>query len=100
MLTVERLVALTRERLGARERRVVVGGPLVKAAVLVPIVDRGEPFLVRAIDEARRIDVARDDSHVVGGAERDPARREVERDLPVEAERPRDVAHRSEHARA
>jgi 8-oxo-dGTP pyrophosphatase MutT (NUDIX family) len=48
MLTVERLVALTRERLGARERRVVVGGPLVKAAVLVPIVDRGEPFLVFA----------------------------------------------------
>jgi 8-oxo-dGTP pyrophosphatase MutT (NUDIX family) len=48
MLTVERLVALTRERLGARERRVVVGGPLVKAAVLVPIVDRGEPFLVLA----------------------------------------------------
>lgn len=48
MLTVERLVALTRERLGVRERRVVVGGPLVKAAVLVPIVDRGEPFLVLA----------------------------------------------------
>jgi 8-oxo-dGTP pyrophosphatase MutT (NUDIX family) len=48
MLTVERLVALTRERLGARDRRVVVGGPLVKAAVLVPIVDRGEPFLVLA----------------------------------------------------
>lgn len=48
MLTVERLVALTRERLGARERRVVAGGPLVKAAVLVPIVDRGEPFLVFA----------------------------------------------------
>lgn len=48
MLTVERLIALTRERLAARERRVVVGGPLVKAAVLVPIVDRGEPFLVFA----------------------------------------------------
>lgn len=45
---MERLVALTRERLGARDRRVVVGGPLVKAAVLVPIVDRGEPFLVLA----------------------------------------------------
>lgn len=48
MLTVERLVALTRERLAARDRRVVVDGPLVKAAVLVPIVDRGEPFLVLA----------------------------------------------------
>ena len=48
MLSVARLRALTRERLGARERRVVVGGPLVKAAVLVPIVDRGEPFVVFA----------------------------------------------------
>jgi 8-oxo-dGTP pyrophosphatase MutT (NUDIX family) len=48
MLTVEQVVTLTRERLAARERRVVVGGPLVKAAVLVPIVDRGEPFLVFA----------------------------------------------------
>lgn len=48
MLTLERVVALTRERLAARQRRVVVGGPLVKAAVLVPIVDRGEPFLVFA----------------------------------------------------
>jgi len=48
MLTVERVVALTRERLAARARRVVAGGPLVKAAVLVPIVDRGEPFLVFA----------------------------------------------------
>jgi 8-oxo-dGTP pyrophosphatase MutT (NUDIX family) len=48
MLTVEQVVALTRARLAARERRVVVGGPLVKAAVLVPIVDRGEPFLVFA----------------------------------------------------
>jgi 8-oxo-dGTP pyrophosphatase MutT (NUDIX family) len=48
MLSVERLVVLTRARLGARERRVVVGGPLVKAAVLVPIVDRGEPFVVFA----------------------------------------------------
>jgi 8-oxo-dGTP pyrophosphatase MutT (NUDIX family) len=48
MLTVERVVALTRERLAARQRRIVAGGPLVKAAVLVPIVDRGEPFLVFA----------------------------------------------------
>jgi 8-oxo-dGTP pyrophosphatase MutT (NUDIX family) len=48
MLTVQHVIALTRQRLGARQRRVVVGGPLVKAAVLVPIVDRGEPFLVFA----------------------------------------------------
>jgi 8-oxo-dGTP pyrophosphatase MutT (NUDIX family) len=48
MLTLEEVVAVTRARLAARKRRVVVGGPLVKAAVLVPIVDRGEPFLVFA----------------------------------------------------
>ena len=47
-MTLEEVVALTRARLAARERRVVVGGPLVKAAVLVPIVDRGEPYLVFA----------------------------------------------------
>jgi 8-oxo-dGTP pyrophosphatase MutT (NUDIX family) len=47
-LTVERVVALTRARLAARRRRDVPPGPLVKAAVLVPIVDRGEPFLVFA----------------------------------------------------
>jgi 8-oxo-dGTP pyrophosphatase MutT (NUDIX family) len=48
MLTMDELVAVTRARLAGRQRRVVVGGPLVKAAVLVPIVDRGEPFLVFA----------------------------------------------------
>jgi 8-oxo-dGTP pyrophosphatase MutT (NUDIX family) len=48
MLTMDELVAVTRVRLAGRQRRVVVGGPLVKAAVLVPIVDRGEPFLVFA----------------------------------------------------
>ena len=47
-MTTTELVALTRARLAARERRVVVGGPLVKAAVLVPILDRGEPWLVFA----------------------------------------------------
>jgi 8-oxo-dGTP pyrophosphatase MutT (NUDIX family) len=47
-LTMEELVTLTRARLGARERRVVVGGPLVRAAVLLPLVDRGEPYLVFA----------------------------------------------------
>jgi 8-oxo-dGTP pyrophosphatase MutT (NUDIX family) len=46
-VTTADLVALTRARLAARERRTVVGGPLVKAAVLVPIVDRGgSPALV------------------------------------------------------
>ena len=45
---MEELVAVTRTRLAGRQRRVVVGGPLVKAAVLVPLVDRGEPFLVFA----------------------------------------------------
>jgi 8-oxo-dGTP pyrophosphatase MutT (NUDIX family) len=48
MLTLDELVAVTRARLAGRQRRVVVGGPLVKAAVLVPIVDRGEPCLVFA----------------------------------------------------
>jgi 8-oxo-dGTP pyrophosphatase MutT (NUDIX family) len=48
MLTLDELVAVTRTRLAGRQRRVVVGGPLVKAAVLVPLVDRGEPFLVFA----------------------------------------------------
>ena len=48
MLTLDELVAVTRARLAGRQRRVVVGGPLVKAGVLVPLVDRGEPFLVFA----------------------------------------------------
>jgi 8-oxo-dGTP pyrophosphatase MutT (NUDIX family) len=48
-VTTAELVALTRRRLAARERRVVVGGPLVKAAVLVPIVARDDgPVLVFA----------------------------------------------------
>lgn len=45
-MTLDALVALTRARLGARTRRVVPPGPLVRAAVLVPLVDRGEPCLV------------------------------------------------------
>jgi 8-oxo-dGTP pyrophosphatase MutT (NUDIX family) len=45
---MDRVVALTRARLAARERRTVVGGPLVKAAVLLPLLDRGEPHLVFA----------------------------------------------------
>ncbi len=47
-LTTEALVALTRRRLAGRRRRVVPPGPLVAAAVLVPIVDRGEPVLLFA----------------------------------------------------
>lgn len=39
---------MTRLRLAARERRIVPQGPLVQAAVLVPIVDRGGPHLVFA----------------------------------------------------
>lgn len=45
-MTVEELIARTRERLNARERRVVPKGPLIQAAVLVPILDHGEPWLV------------------------------------------------------
>jgi 8-oxo-dGTP pyrophosphatase MutT (NUDIX family) len=45
-MKVSDLVALTRERLARRQRRVVPRGPLVQAAVLVPIVDRGEACLV------------------------------------------------------
>jgi 8-oxo-dGTP pyrophosphatase MutT (NUDIX family) len=45
-MTLDELVALTRSRLGARARRVVPPGPLVRAAVLVPLVDRGEPYLL------------------------------------------------------
>ena len=47
-LTVDALVELTRRRLGGRRRRVVEPGVLISAAVLVPIVDRGEPHLVFA----------------------------------------------------
>ena len=47
-MTLDELVALTRRRLAARERRVVPPGLLVRAAVLVPLVDLGEPYLVFA----------------------------------------------------
>ncbi|MGH7322336.1 MAG: CoA pyrophosphatase [Candidatus Rokuibacteriota bacterium] len=45
-MNVERLVEITRARLAARRRRVVPDGPLIKAAVLLPIVDRGEPMIL------------------------------------------------------
>lgn len=45
-MTLDQLVALTRERLAARPRREVPRGPLVQAAVLVPLLDRPEPCLL------------------------------------------------------
>lgn len=46
--SLETLLAHTRRRLANRPRRVVASPALVPAAVLVPIVDRGEPCLVFA----------------------------------------------------
>jgi 8-oxo-dGTP pyrophosphatase MutT (NUDIX family) len=46
--SVAALAARTRARLAGRPRRVVAPGDLVPAAVLIPIVDRGEPCLVFA----------------------------------------------------
>ncbi len=48
-MTLDELVTRTRERLAARPRRIVDPGPLVRAAVLVPLVERGGgPHLVFA----------------------------------------------------
>ena len=47
-MTFDALVSLSRERLAARRRRVAPRGPLVQAAVLVPLIDRGGPRLVFA----------------------------------------------------
>ena len=47
-MSLDELVALTRERLAARRRRVVDLGPLVRAAVLVPLIERGGPHLLFA----------------------------------------------------
>jgi 8-oxo-dGTP pyrophosphatase MutT (NUDIX family) len=47
-MTLDDLVTITRQRLAGRERRVVPRGPLIQAAVLVPLVDRGGPHLVFA----------------------------------------------------
>jgi 8-oxo-dGTP pyrophosphatase MutT (NUDIX family) len=47
-MTLDQLVTLTQERLAARQRRVVDPGPLVRAAVLVPLVERGGPHVVFA----------------------------------------------------
>jgi 8-oxo-dGTP pyrophosphatase MutT (NUDIX family) len=45
-IDAQTLAARTRARLTDRPRRVVPPGPLIRAAVLVPIVDRGEAHLV------------------------------------------------------
>ena len=45
-MDVDALAEITRTRLGARRRRVAPDGPLIKAAVLLPIVDRGEPMIL------------------------------------------------------
>lgn len=47
-MTLDQLVEETRRRLAGVARRVVPEGPLIQAAVLVPLVDRGEPHLVFA----------------------------------------------------
>jgi 8-oxo-dGTP pyrophosphatase MutT (NUDIX family) len=47
-VTLEELVRMTRERLPGRPRRVVTEGALVQAAVLLPILDRGEAHIVFA----------------------------------------------------
>jgi 8-oxo-dGTP pyrophosphatase MutT (NUDIX family) len=48
-LSTDALASLTRATLAARTRRVVGPGPLIAAAVLVPIIDRaGEPYLLFA----------------------------------------------------
>lgn len=47
-MTLDELVTLTRERLAARQRRVVDPGPLVRAAVLVPLIERVGPHVVFA----------------------------------------------------
>lgn len=47
-MTLDALVAVTRARLAARRRRIVAPGPLVQAAVLVPLIDHGGPCLLFA----------------------------------------------------
>src|SRR5438093_10897508 len=47
-MTLDELVTLTRERLAARRPRVVEPGPRVRAAVLVPLVERGGPHVIFA----------------------------------------------------
>lgn len=70
-MTLEALVARTRERLAGRRRRVVPLGPLVRAAVLVPLIDRDGPCLVFA-KRTDRVGTHRGQISFPGGA-LDPA---------------------------
>ena len=47
-MTMEELVRRTRDRLATRERRVVPKGPLIQAAVLVPLLERADPHILFA----------------------------------------------------
>jgi 8-oxo-dGTP pyrophosphatase MutT (NUDIX family) len=47
-MTIDELARRTRQRLAARARRAVPKGPLIQAAVLVPLLDRGDPHIVFA----------------------------------------------------
>ena len=47
-MTIDDLAVLTRLRLAARERLVAPDGPLVRAGVVVPVLDRGEPYMIFA----------------------------------------------------
>jgi 8-oxo-dGTP pyrophosphatase MutT (NUDIX family) len=47
-VTIAELLRRTRERLPARERRVVAPGPLIAAAVLVPLLQRDDAHIVFA----------------------------------------------------
>jgi 8-oxo-dGTP pyrophosphatase MutT (NUDIX family) len=48
VVTIDELTRRTRHRLAGRQRRVVPKGPLVQAAVLVPLLERGEARIVFA----------------------------------------------------
>jgi len=45
-MTIDELERRTRRILAARQRRVVPDGSLIRAAVLIPILDRGEPAIL------------------------------------------------------
>ncbi|MBI4246417.1 MAG: CoA pyrophosphatase [Candidatus Rokubacteria bacterium] len=47
-MMIEELAVRTRARLAGRARRIVPPGSLIRAAVLVPLIDRGEPYVVFA----------------------------------------------------
>lgn len=47
-MTTHELAALTRRRLAERSRRVAPSSELISAAVLIPLVDRDEPYVVFA----------------------------------------------------